>query len=163
MTIYPRRRRSARINKNLRRESAATGERRENNFSSDWCGFLGKLRPFPHQALQLQASRLLRRIGNDYNHESSSPDSARRRIRSTSSAPRQHERGLPSDIRPHSPPQHSPAGGSNPTTLGASTGPTTGILEWGRIRRGNWGETPVLGSKGDCKGGIRVEGRGILE
>ena len=163
MTIYPRRRRSARVNKNLRHESRRRGSTARTTSPPIGVGFLGKLRPFPHQALQLQASRLLRRIDNDYNHESSSPDSARRRIRSTSSAPQQNERGLPSDIRPHSPPQHSPAGGSNPTTLGASTGPTTGILEWGRIRRGNWGETPASGSKGDCKGGIRVEGRGILE
>ena len=45
MRNLPRRRRSARVNKNLRRESAATGERRKNNFSSDWCGFLGERCP----------------------------------------------------------------------------------------------------------------------
>ena len=125
MMIYPRRRRSARVNKNSGLSRRRRGSAARTTSPPIGVGFLGELRPFPHQALQLQAPRLLRRIDNDYNHESSSPDSARRRIRSTSSAPRQHERGLPSDIRPHSSPQHSTAGESNPTTLGTSTGPTT--------------------------------------
>ena len=174
MRNNPRRRRSARVNKTLRRESAATGERRKNNFSSDWCGFLGELCP---SHIKLYSYRRRDYSAAPIQTTSMSPivrlgeacDSARPPTSSTTTNNEGVFHPTPVHILHHNKilqsegvsrlrrPQWDRA-----KERGASTGPPSEILEWGGFGREIGERHPDRVQRVDARGGLSA-GTGLLE